>query len=297
MEKVVSKHNSYCLALGFFDCMHRGHRAIFKASKEYSVAHGLKFAAFTFSQPIKKNNENEPKQVYDFRERKLLYAECGANEVVAYPFTDEVKNTDKRDFLDNLVADNDVRAFVCGEDYTFGKNGAGNAEFLKSYCDEKGIELIVVPIVKSDGEKISATKIKSFLADGNLNAANELLGEKYFIYGKVVKGRGEGHVFGIPTANVSVEPDKFLPKRGVYACIAEIDGKKYDAVTNVGTKPTFGDYSTTVEALIENFDGDLYGNFIRLSFAEYLRGIEKFDTPEKLVETIKNDIKRSRKLC
>ena len=297
MEKVVSKHNSYCLALGFFDCMHRGHRAIFKAGKEYSVAHGLKFAAFTFSQPIKKNDENEPKQVYDFRERKLLYAECGANEVVAYPFTDEVKNTDKRDFLDNLVADNDVRAFVCGEDYTFGKNGAGNAEFLKSYCYEKGIELIVVPIVKSDGEKISATKIKSFLADGNLNAANELLGEKYFIYGEVVKGRGEGHVFGIPTANVSVEPDKFLPKRGVYACIAEIDGKKYDAVTNVGTKPTFGDYSTTVEALIENFDGDLYGNFIRLSFAEYLRGIEKFDTPEKLVETIKNDIKRSRKLC
>lgn len=297
MEKVVSKHNSYCLALGFFDCMHRGHRAIFKTGKEYSVAHGLKFAAFTFSQPIKKNDENEPKQVYDFRERKLLYAECGANEVVAYPFTDEVKNTDKRDFLDNLVADNDVRAFVCGEDYTFGKNGAGNAEFLKSYCDEKGIELIVVPIVKSDGEKISATKIKSFLADGNLNAANELLGEKYFIYGEVVKGRGEGHVFGIPTANVSVEPDKFLPKRGVYACIAEIDGKKYDAVTNVGTKPTFGDYSTTVEALIENFDGDLYGKFIRLSFAEYLRGIEKFDTPEKLVETIKNDIKRSRKLC
>ena len=88
-----------------------------------------------------------------------------------------------------------------------------------------------------------------------------------------------------------------MPKSGVYACIAEIDGKKYDAVTNVGTKPTFGDYSTTVEALIENFDGDLYGNFIRLSFAEYLRGIEKFDTPEKLVETIKNDIKRSRKLC
>lgn len=297
MEKVVSKHNSYCLALGFFDCMHRGHRVIFKAGKEYSVAHGLKFAAFTFSQPIKKNDENEPKQVYDFRERKLLYAECGANEVVAYPFTDEVKNTDKRDFLDNLVAGNDVRAFVCGEDYTFGKNGAGNAEFLKSYCDEKGIELIVVPIVKSDGEKISATKIKSFLADGNLNAANELLGEKYFIYGEVVKGRGEGHVFGIPTANVSVEPDKFLPKSGVYACIAEIDGKKYDAVTNVGTKPTFGDYSTTVEALIENFDGDLYGNFIRLSFAEYLRGIEKFETPEKLVETIKNDIKRSRKLC
>ena len=119
MEKVVSKHNSYCLALGFFDCMHRGHRAIFKTGKEYSVAHGLKFAAFTFSQPIKKNDENEPKQVYDFSERKLLYAECGANEVVAYPFTDEVKNTDKRDFLDNLVADNDVRAFVCGEDYTF----------------------------------------------------------------------------------------------------------------------------------------------------------------------------------
>lgn len=297
MEKVVSMHKSYCLALGFFDCMHLGHRAIFDVGKRYADEHGLTFAAFTFSQPIKKNVDNVPKQVYDFCERKVLYSECGAEKIIAYPFTDEVKNTDKRDFLDRLTADNDIAAFACGEDYTFGRNGEGNVEFLQTYCKEKGISLIVVPIVKRKGKKISATEIKELLTDGKIKEANELLGENYFIYGEVVKGRGEGHVFGIPTANVSVSADKYLPKDGVYACKAEIDGQKYDAVTNVGTKPTFGDYSITVEALIENFDGDLYGKFIRLSFAEYLREIKKFDTPEELVETIKNDIKRSRKLC
>lgn len=297
MEKVVSIHKSYCLALGFFDCMHLGHRAIFDAGKRYADEHGLTFAAFTFSQPIKKNGDNVPKQVYDFCERKTLYYECGAEKIIAYPFTDEIKNTDKRDFLDRLITDNDVSAFVCGEDYTFGKNGAGNVEFLQAYCKENDISPVVVPIVKRTDIKISSTEIKELLADGNMQEANELLGENYFIYGEVVKGRGEGHVFGIPTANVSVQKDKYLPKDGVYACTAVIDGKKYDAVTNVGAKPTFGDYSITVEALIENFDGDLYGKFIRLSFEKYLREIKKFDTPEELVETIKDDIQRSRKLC
>ena len=297
MEKVVSMHKSYCLALGFFDCMHLGHRAIFDAGKRYADEHGLTFAVFTFSRPIKKNGDNAPKQVYDFCERKMLYSECGAVKIIAYPFTDEIKNTDKRNFLDKLTTDNDISAFVCGEDYAFGKNGAGNVEFLKAYCEEKRIFLYVVPIVKRNGEKISATGIKKMLTDGKIKEANELLGENYFIFGEVVKGRGEGHVFGIPTANISVPTDKCLPKDGVYACTAEIDGKKYDAVTNVGAKPTFGDYTTTVEALIENFDGDLYGKFIRLSFEKYLRGIKKFDTPEELVETIKGDIKRSRKLC
>ena len=297
MEQIISKHDSYCMALGFFDCMHLGHRAIFRTANEYAKVHGLKFAVFTFSQPIKREGDDKPKQVYSFCERKILYAECGAAEVVAYPFTNEVKNTDKYDFLNSLTKNYDICAFVCGEDYSFGKNGAGNVEFLKKYCCESNIELVVVPVVKQDTGKISTTLIKSLLSNGNIVDANELLCEKYFIYGEVIKGRGEGHTFGIPTANISVESNKFLPKCGVYACIAEIDGKKYDAVTNVGTKPTFDDYSTTVEALIENFDGNLYGKFIRLSFVKYLRDIKKFDTVKELVETIKNDIKRSKKLC
>ncbi len=297
MEKVDYKHNQYCLALGFFDCMHLGHRAIFRTGKKYAEEHGLMFGAFTFSQPIKKDGENVAKQVYDFCERKMLYAECGAEKIIAYPFTDEVKNTEAREFLDGLTGNYDIAAFVCGDDYTFGKYGAGDVRLLREYCDEKGIALVIAPTIEHSGKRISSTEIKSLLSVGNLKSCAELLGEKYFIYGEVVKGRGEGHVFGIPTANVSVSADKLLPKCGVYACTADIDGRLYGAVTNVGAKPTFDDYSTTVEALIEDFDGDLYGKYIKLSFSEYLRDIRKFDTPDELVGTIKNDIKRSKSLC
>ncbi len=288
---------SLCLSLGFFDCMHLGHRKIVDAAKNYCKETGAENGIFTFTDDISVSVKNGDKQLYTFSERKILYAQCGIDRVVAYPFNERIKNTGKREFLDMLLSAYNITAFACGEDYTFGRGGEGNVEYLKNYCEEKQLKLIVVPIVKSEGEKISSSGIKKLIGSGQMEKADLFLGQPYFIDNKIVSGRGQGHLFGIPTANVMVPEDKFLPVKGVYACRMVIDGKSYLAVTNVGEKPTFDDYTTSVEALIDGFSGNLYGKNVRLFFLKYLRGIQKFDNPYTLAETIRNDLNRSKKLC
>ncbi len=298
MEKVNCDNNkSLCLSLGFFDCMHLGHRKIVDTAKEFCEKNGAENAIFTFTDDISASVKEGDKQLYTFNERKILFAQCGISRVVAYPFNETIKNTDKREFLDNLLSGQKISAFACGEDYTFGRGGEGNVDYLRKYCNENRLSLIVVPTVESEGEKISSSRIRKLIGDGQIEKANSFLGQPYFIDNKVVSGRGEGHLFGIPTANVRVPEDKFLPCKGVYACRIIIDGKTYLAVTNVGEKPTFDDYTMSVEAMVDGFSGNLYGKDVRLLFLKYLRGIKKFDTPYALAETIRNDLRRSKELC
>lgn len=297
MENGVSTtENRICLSLGFFDCMHLGHRGIVRAAEEFCKKFDAVSAVFTFTDDLGEKIKNA-KQLYTFDERKRLFSECGIKEVIAYPFNDTVKNTDKRAFLDGLLNQRNIAAFVCGEDYTFGRGGEGDAEYLRQFCNEKKISLIVVPRIDSGGEKISSTRIKNLLSDSKIEEANVLLGKPFFICNDVVRGRGQGHLFGIPTANVSISKDKLLPASGVYACKAEIDGSTYLAVTNVGDKPTFGDYSQSVEALIDGFKGNLYGKKITVSFLKYLRRIQKFSSPYELADAIRKDLNRSKELC
>ncbi len=293
---VFTTENRICLSLGFFDCMHLGHRGIVRAAADFCTKHGAVSAIFTFTDDLGEKIKNA-KQLYTFEERKILFSECGINEVVAYPFNDAVKNTDKRAFLEGLTDKRNIAAFVCGEDYTFGRGGEGNADYLRQFCDEKNISLVVAPRVDSGGEKVSSTRIKNLLSCGKIEEANALLGKPFFIRNYVVKGRGQGHLFGIPTANVAISKDKLLPASGVYACKAEIDGAVYLAVTNVGDKPTFGDYSQSVEALIDGFKGNLYGKKITVSFLKFLRGIQKFSSPYELADAIRKDLNRSKDLC
>lgn len=292
MEKRVFKQNNkkICLALGFFDCMHLGHRAIADRTKTLARMLDAQPAIFTFAEDIGKSLEGKSRQIYTFGERKTLFDSCGIENIVAYPFDEKTRNTDKLDFLSGLTEKYEISAFSCGEDYTFGRGKEGDVEFLKSFCNEKNIVCEVVPLVEYKSEKISSTRIKEFLAAGNVAEANLLLSENYFIENAVVRGRGEGHRFGFPTANVFVPADKFLPKEGVYATVISIDGKTYRSVTNVGQKPTFNDFEPTVEVLIKDFDGNLYGRKVKLSFVKFLRDIKKFDSPEQLNDRIHKDL-------
>ncbi len=289
-DESTIKNQKLGLALGFFDCVHFGHREILDAVKVYCRNEQAVRSVFTFSNDMLKEGV---KQIYSSLEREMLFErECGMEFVISLPFDEKMKNTDKKDFLDGLVSRYNIGAFICGYDYTFGRGGEGNVEYLREYCESHGITPVIVPPVKSsDGITVSTTRIKQYLSSGDIIKANELLVTPYFIRGKVVKGRGEGHLFGIPTANLAVDDSKFLPKRGVYATKVDIEGKEYKAVTNVGDKPTFGDGTVTVESLIGEFSGDIYGKTITVSFVRYLRDIQKFVSPEELAQTIHNDLR------
>ncbi|MBR2988279.1 MAG: bifunctional riboflavin kinase/FAD synthetase [Clostridia bacterium] len=280
--------NSYCIALGFFDCMHLGHQAIFRSAIEFAQKNAMEVAVFTFSENA---NKSGGRQLYSFEERVKLYEQYGVKTVIAYPFNEETKKKSGEEFLNELTEKYNAKAFCCGEDYRFGNGAKCDVEFLKEYCKKRKLTLIVVPDEKIDGVKVSSTDVKALLFSGKIEKANELLGKPYFIDGKVVTGRGEGHIFGFPTANISESGEGIALPHGVYGCYIEIDGTVYKAVTNVGQKPTFGDLTPTIESFIVGYDGNAYGKTVSLSFIKYLRPTVKFDTPERLREQIYADAK------
>lgn len=292
---IEKSQNGICLALGFFDCMHLGHRAILGAASDYACARELETVVFTFSSSPKIHGDG--KSIYTFSERSRIYAECGADRLISVDFDQKTRDTSPAVFLDGLFERENIKAVFCGEDYRFGAGGAGDTVFLKSYCDKKGAMLDVLATVKRDGEKVSSTRVRELLENGNIEKANELLGEPYRITSEVVAGRGEGRKFGFPTANVRLYADKVYPADGVYATRVKIDDKLYYGATNVGKKPTFGDESVSIETFVDEYSGDLYGKTITLFFLERLRAIEKFSSPEELAKKIMADVKKGEQQC
>lgn len=278
-----------CLALGFFDSVHKGHRKILNRTGTFARDNGISSGVLTFENNLNKHVKSDDLQVYVYDERRLIFESLDIDYVLPLTFTDSFKKMDAKSFLDMLCEYN-VGCFVCGIDYRFGENRTGDVAFLKSYCKDRGIEVIIEDDQLYDNEKISSTKIRSLISAGNLELANLLLGENFFILSQVIAGRGEGHRHGLPTANVKIQQSKILPQEGAYACYVYVEGKKYNALTNVGIKPTFDDFSVSVEPMLINFSGDLYGKTIKLEFIKKLRDIRKFKFPEDLKKQIEKDM-------
>ena len=289
-------NNGICLMLGFFDCMHAGHRAISEAAVKYAKANSLETVLFTFTSSPK-IFAGDGKSIYTFSERKAIYSECGADRVIAYDFDEKTQRTSPVVFLDELFSREHVKAVFCGEDYRFGADGAGNVRFLEKYCGEKNATLKAVPTVKIDGEKVSSTRIREFIEDGEIEKANKLLVMPYRITSEVVSGRGEGRKIGFPTANVRLYADKIYPAEGVYATKIKIGDKIYSGATNVGKKPTFGDDSVSIETFVDGYSGNLYGKTVTVFFTRRLRAIERFSSPDKLAERIRADVRKGEEQC
>ncbi len=286
------------LCLGYFDSVHMGHRELIHRCREYALAHKMLCAVYTFCEDKKGLFDS----LYSFEDRRNLLREAGAELIMSDIFNDDIMNLSGKDFLDRLTSRSNICAFFCGYDYSFGKDAKCGANFLAEYAAKKKIYCSVMPCFEFNGERVSTSKIKELLKNGDVMTANELLAKPYFIRGKVVHGRGVGRTFGIPTANIEYKND-FLPREGVYKAQATIvdhlgnaiEDKKYAAVVNIGSKPTFDEGSVTIEALLIDFKGDLYDKYVKLEFGGYLRPIYKFESGEKLGEQIQKDIREA--LC
>lgn len=281
---------SVCLALGYFDSVHLGHRALIAATREAAERHGCASAVATFSNNAYRQFNVDDKQVYTYDERcALLDGLC--DFVLPMRFDARLKNRTAREFLDTVTAHHDIKTFVCGYDYLFGAGAKGDAEMLANYCKEKNIECIVMSKFELDGERVSTTEIKKFLLEGNVEKANEFLGEVFSLTGKVVRGRGAGRMFDIPTANIKFPSSKLLPKAGVYGTTCTVGGKSYYGATNVGARPTFGLAKPSVEMMISDFNDNIYGADIKVGFCKYLRPVKAFDTPAALSKQVHKDIR------
>ena len=281
-------------ALGFFDGVHLGHQALLRACVELAKELGAETAAITFeSHPLSLFSNQIPPLLTTLADRQRLLLCHGMEHIYAFPVTKEVMSTDWRGFLDQLL-NYGAAGFVCGDDFRFGSRGEGNGEKLQAYCAAHGLPCVIIPEQTVDDTRVSSTYIRSQIEVGDMATAVRFLGHPHYLTGKVVSGRHIGRSIGVPTANLLIPEGIVVPKYGVYACRVELDGVVYDAVANVGTRPTVGGHRVTVEPWILGFDGDLYGQTITLAFHKFLRPERKFDSLEELRASIRADAEQTR---
>lgn len=277
-------------ALGFFDGVHSGHQALLHACCALAQSNNAIPCAVTFDLPPSAVLQNkQPNMLNTEADRKKLLMQYGMAEILLFPATKENLSVYWQDFLTMLIQEG-AAGFVCGEDYRFGHLGEGNAEKLFTFAMEHDLSCIVVPEQTMDGEKISSTRIRTLLEAGKVSDANRLLGHPHTLTETVVSGRKLGRTIGIPTANLQLPTSLLTPKFGVYACEAFVEGNRYLAVTNIGTRPTVNGHHVTIEPWLLDFYGDLYGKMLTLHFHEFLRPEQKFENLDALKsEILKNE--------
>ena len=287
------------IALGFFDGVHLGHGALLRRAAEEAQKRGCESAVFTFDRPPKEVITGIPCPLINSPEDRaeLVKRLYGIDEMIMVPFDDEMRTTPWDRFVtDILVGRYGAVHLVAGHDHHFGHRNQGSPELLREKCTELGLGCDIIPAVTLDGVTVSSTHIRGLLEEGDVETARAFLGHPHVLTQTVGHGRQLGRTIGIPTANLVAPPHVLLPKRGVYAAkITLPDGRAFGGVTNVGVRPTVNNgQDVTVEPWILDFDGDLYGQAIRVEFFRRLRDERKFESLEALRSQIETDAGKTR---
>lgn len=278
------------IALGFFDGVHKGHREILSAARCEADRLSLPCSVFTFRS---EGADFKGDKIYSTENKLLLLESIGIDEVILADF-EKLKEISAEDFVERiLIAELGCKTALCGEDFRFGKGALGGVSLLKEISKRLGFGLIIQGEVQADGEKISSSRIKKLLSEGNVKKAAELMGEPFFSVGEVKRGLGLGKSFGFPTVNTEIEGGEVSLLSGVYKCSCEMGGKTYNALTNVGVCPTVGDREKHMETYILDCNEELYGKKIKIKFLDFVRKEKKFESAEQLIMQIKLDINKT----
>ena len=280
------------VALGMFDGVHRGHRALLLTARKLADELGVPLRVCTFNRhPLEiLRPENPPVMLSTIPEKAAQLFSAGVDETELIPFDQSIADLEPAEFLERMRSMITVRGIVAGWNYTFGRNGSGNAELLREDGEKHGYRVIIVPpTTLEDGTVISSSLVRGFLLEGNTEKAAELLGYTYSLTGTVAQGKHQGHKLGFPTANIEPWKRKALPKYGVYTGMLETETEMLPAVVNIGTQPTIPSGKVTVEAHILTESQELYGQKVRLSLLKMLRPEKRFDSVEELMRQIEQD--------
>ncbi len=293
---------SAVVTIGNFDGVHIGHQALLHEVVETADRLNGKAVAITFEpHPMRVlNPDGHPALITLFEQKSELIRAAGIDVLLAIPFTRQFAGIPARDFVaDVLVKRIGMTAIVIGKDYAFGKNREGNIDRLKEWGAELGYCVHVVDWIQgpqNGGLRISSTKIRELIVDGDMDRANKLLGRHYQVRGEVAHGRNRGgRLLGFPTANITLQ-DELCPKTGVYAVTVEVDRALHQGVANIGYSPTFDDHVFTIEVHLLDFDRNIYGKKIRVNFIERLRDEIRFSGLDQLSEQIKLDVLKAREI-
>jgi riboflavin kinase / FMN adenylyltransferase len=286
------------LGIGVFDGVHLGHRAVIEATLSAAQQVGGTPVIVTFDPHPARilRPENPPRLLTSTNHKLQLLATVGVENVLLVAFDRDFAANSPGDFIRSL-ADHarPLHAICVGEDWAFGRNRSGNVDFLRETGAQLGFTVIAVPPVKIAGEIVSSTLIRRAVEAGELEQAAQYLGRPYTILGTVVAGRQLGRTIGFPTANLSAHNEQF-PPNGVYAVDAQAGDRSYRGVANIGLRPSIADAQPgrLLEVHLFDFEGDLYGSDLEISFARYLRAEEKFPDIAALRAQIARDSQSAR---
>jgi riboflavin kinase / FMN adenylyltransferase len=283
------------VTMGTFDGLHRGHQAVLAEVTRRAQANGATSVLVTFDpHPLAVvNPAAAPKLLTLPDEKRDLVSAQGIAQFVLMPFTPAVAQLDAEAFVQRLRDEFAMQELVMGYDHGFGRGRAGDVELVQRLAQRHGFGMTVVDAIRDNGQPISSTLIREGVAHGDLDAAARWLGRSYGIRGTVVRGAGRGRTIGIPTLNLEApDPRKLLPPDGVYAVRVRIAGRgtgEFGGMMNQGPRPTFGEQARALEVHLFDFDGELYGETVDVTWVRRLRDVQAFPSREALVAQLERD--------
>lgn len=291
-SRIESDLGPLTAAIGFFDGVHRGHQQLVIKTIKKAGKNNHKSALITFSPSPTSVITNKPEDLLStISERASLVEKAGIDVMIVLKFTKHLSQLEPIEFYKQIIKELNIQHLVVGEDFKFGYRGSGNVETLRNI---KELKLSVVSDYKFAKERISSTRIKEALKNGNMTRANTMLGYQYELNGFVKHGRKKGRTIGFPTLNLEVDSSKIIPRDGVYIGISEIMGQNYISTINIGHNPTINTVKAkSVESYVHFYNKDTYGQRVKFKLIKYIRDEKKFAGVKELIDQMNKDIKVS----
>jgi riboflavin kinase/FMN adenylyltransferase len=286
------------LTIGVLDGVHLGHQELIGYLRRQALLRDYLPGVVTFrNHPLDVlSPHTHLPRLTSLEERTRLLQGLGVELIVPLSFTPELAQLSARDFVALLQKHLKMRGLVIGPDFALGRGREGDISALHSLGKERGFWVDVIPPKVINGEVVSSTSIRQALAKGDTAKVKRLLGRTHALIGQVGHGAERGRQLGFPTANLEINSSQALPRDGVYATRANVAGHSYPSVTNIGTRPTFGEGERTVEVYLLDFEGTLYSQELRVELIERLRAEKRFSHPEDLKAQISRDVERARSI-
>lgn len=300
LDQISKTLTASAVTVGKFDGIHLGHQKLIGALKSAAKEHDLATVVVTFDRhpDVLLNPDNSKLPIIGPKLKESLIADTGVENLLTLPFDHELANLLPEQFVKQILVEGlKAKIVLVGEDFRFGHKGSGDVHLLRDLGQQLGFEVRVISSAEIDGQKISTSKIREYLDEGNVVAASEMLGRVHASVGMIEHGLKIGRSIGFPTANMARDCEGYLPLDGVYAGWLCVDGERHAAAHSVGINETFQAVPRLVEShVLDRNDIDLYDKVVTLEFIDFIRPAAKFNGVEDLVEEINRDLVKVRKV-
>lgn len=300
LDQISKTLTASAVTVGKFDGIHLGHQKLIGALRSAAEEHDLATVVVTFDRhpDVLLNPDNSKLPIIGPKLKESLIADTGVENLLTLPFDQELANLLPEQFVKQILVDGlKAKIVLVGEDFRFGHKGSGDVHLLRDLGQQLGFEVRVISSAEIDGQKISTSKIREYLDEGNVVAASEMLGRVHASVGMIEHGLKIGRSIGFPTANMARDCEGYLPLDGVYAGWLCVDGQRHAAAHSVGINETFQAVPRLVEShVLDRNDIDLYDKVVTLEFIDFIRPAAKFNGVEDLVEEINRDLVKVRKV-